>query len=210
MRCTRVALYDIKTGTFDELISQAKSEMVPLFEHSDGFVSYGVAQIDKSAFVSLSTWETRAQADAAAAKAAATRPSRTSICGSDRLGSGDSTRAAAAPRLAPRVLVAHDPPSSAAAATGAGSGCEEIGVRLPRGASPDSQPAQCRSISALASSQSKWPASETRMFGATYRRPKYARKNHGSANPRTPRPTPCWSAVMTSHEGKSEKLEARG
>jgi heme-degrading monooxygenase HmoA len=70
MRCTRVALYDIKTGTFDEVISQAKSEMVPLFENSDGFVSYGVAQIDKSAFVSLSTWETRSQAEAAAAKAA--------------------------------------------------------------------------------------------------------------------------------------------
>jgi heme-degrading monooxygenase HmoA len=70
MRCTRVALYDIKTGTFDEVVSQAKSGMVPLFEHSDGFVSYGVAQIDKTAFVSLSTWENRAQADAATAKAA--------------------------------------------------------------------------------------------------------------------------------------------
>ena len=33
-------------------------------------MSYGVAQIDKTAFVSLSTWETRAQADAATAKAA--------------------------------------------------------------------------------------------------------------------------------------------
>ena len=70
MRCTRVALYDIKTGTFDEVVSQARSGMVPLFEHSNGFVSYGVAQIDKSAFVSVSTWETRAQADAATEKAA--------------------------------------------------------------------------------------------------------------------------------------------
>ena len=68
MRCTRVALYDIKTGTFDEVVSQAKSGMA-LFEHSNGFVSYGIAQIDKTAF-SLSTWETRAQADAATAKAA--------------------------------------------------------------------------------------------------------------------------------------------
>jgi len=70
MRCTRVALYDIKTGTFDEVVGQAKSGMVPLFKESDGFVSYGVAQIDKNAFVSLSTWETREQADAAAVKAA--------------------------------------------------------------------------------------------------------------------------------------------
>ncbi|WP_329483561.1 antibiotic biosynthesis monooxygenase [Kribbella sp. NBC_01510] len=70
MRCTRVALYDIKTGTFDEVVTQAKAEMVPLFKGSDGFVSYGVAQVDKNAFVSISTWETRAQADTAATKAA--------------------------------------------------------------------------------------------------------------------------------------------
>jgi heme-degrading monooxygenase HmoA len=44
--------------------------MVPLFKDSKGFVSYGVAQIDKSAFVSISTWESREQADAAGIKAA--------------------------------------------------------------------------------------------------------------------------------------------
>jgi hypothetical protein len=70
MRCTRVALYDIKSGTFDEVVSLAKEGMVPLFRKSDGFVSYGVAQVDRGTFVSLSTWETRAQADAASAKAA--------------------------------------------------------------------------------------------------------------------------------------------
>ncbi|MFG1626752.1 hypothetical protein [Kribbella sp. NPDC049227] len=70
MRCTRVALYDIKTGTFDDVVSQAKSGMVPLFKDSDGFVSYAVAQVDKNAFVSISTWETRMQADTAAIKAA--------------------------------------------------------------------------------------------------------------------------------------------
>jgi hypothetical protein len=70
MRCTRVALYDIKSGTFDEVVGQAKMGMVPLYQKSPGFVSYAVAQIDKAAFVSLSTWETRAQADAATAKAA--------------------------------------------------------------------------------------------------------------------------------------------
>ena len=70
MRSTRVALYDIKSGTFDEVVSKAEAGIVPLFQHSDGFVSYAVASIDKDAFVSLSTWETRAQADAATAKAA--------------------------------------------------------------------------------------------------------------------------------------------
>ena len=67
--CTaRVALYDIKSGTFDEVVTLAKAGMVPMFQRSDGFVSYGVAQIDKNSFVSLSTWETRAQAHTATRK----------------------------------------------------------------------------------------------------------------------------------------------
>jgi hypothetical protein len=70
VNCTRIALYDITSGTYDEVVDQAKKGMVPLFEHSPGFVSYGVAQVDKTAFVSLSTWQSREQADAATAKAA--------------------------------------------------------------------------------------------------------------------------------------------
>ena len=70
MRSTRVALYDIKSGTFDEVVSKAQSGMVPLFRQSDGFVSYGVARTGKDAFMSFSTWETRAQADAATTTAA--------------------------------------------------------------------------------------------------------------------------------------------
>ena len=70
MRTTRVALYDITSGTFDELLGKAEAGMVPLFQSSEGFVSYGVASVDESALVSLSTWESRAQADAASAKAA--------------------------------------------------------------------------------------------------------------------------------------------
>lgn len=70
MNCTRIALYDITSGTYAEVVEQAKTGMVPLFQHSPGFVSYGVAQIDKTAFVSLSTWRSREQADAATAGAA--------------------------------------------------------------------------------------------------------------------------------------------
>ena len=70
MNCTRIALYDITSGSYDEVVDQAKTGMAPLFQHSPGFVSYGVAQVDKTAFVSLSTWQTREQADAATAKAA--------------------------------------------------------------------------------------------------------------------------------------------
>ena len=70
MNCTRIALYDINSGTFDDVVSQAKTGMAPLFQRSPGFVSYGVARVDNAAFVSVSTWETREQADAATGKAA--------------------------------------------------------------------------------------------------------------------------------------------
>jgi len=70
MNCTRIAFYDITSGSYDEVVDQAKTGMAPLFQDSPGFVSYGVAQIDKTAFVSLSTWQTREQADAASATAA--------------------------------------------------------------------------------------------------------------------------------------------
>jgi hypothetical protein len=70
MNCIRIALYDITSGTYDEIVGLAKTGMVPLFEQSPGFVSYGVAQIDDTAFVSLSTWLNREQSDAATATAA--------------------------------------------------------------------------------------------------------------------------------------------
>ena len=70
MRYTRIALYDITSGTYEEAVSQAKTGLVPVFQSSPGFLSMGVAKIDKAAFVSLSKWETRAQADTATTKAA--------------------------------------------------------------------------------------------------------------------------------------------
>jgi heme-degrading monooxygenase HmoA len=70
MRSTRVALYDIQSGTFEDIRSKAETGMLPLLQQSEGFVSYGVARVDEKAFISLSTWETKAQAHAATAKAA--------------------------------------------------------------------------------------------------------------------------------------------
>jgi heme-degrading monooxygenase HmoA len=70
MRSTRVALYDINSGTFEDIRSKAQTGMLPLLQKSEGFVSYGVARIGEKAFMSLSTWETKAQAHAATAKAA--------------------------------------------------------------------------------------------------------------------------------------------
>ena len=70
MRSTRVALYDIQSGTFEDIRGKAETGMLPLLQQSEGFVSYGVARVDEKAFISLSTWETKAQAHAATTKAA--------------------------------------------------------------------------------------------------------------------------------------------
>lgn len=71
MRHTRIALYDIKSGTYADILDQARTGLLPLLEGSPGFESLGVAEIDPTSFVSVSMWKTREQADAASKKAAA-------------------------------------------------------------------------------------------------------------------------------------------
>lgn len=70
MNCTRIAVYDITPGKFDDVAAEAKAGMAPLFEQSPGFLSYGVAQVEDTKFVSVSTWQSHEQADAAAVQAA--------------------------------------------------------------------------------------------------------------------------------------------
>ena len=71
MRYTRIALYDIKSGgSYAEILSKAKAGLLPMFQASPGFETLGLAEVDKTAFVSVSTWRTREQADAATTKAA--------------------------------------------------------------------------------------------------------------------------------------------
>ena len=71
MRNIRIALYDITSGTFADVLSKAKSAgLVPMFKANPGFQSLGLAELDSTTFVSVSEWETREQADAATKTAA--------------------------------------------------------------------------------------------------------------------------------------------
>jgi heme-degrading monooxygenase HmoA len=70
MRYIRIALYDLKSGTFADVVGKATAGLLPLFQASPGFESLGVSEVDKDSFVSVSTWQTREQADTATAKAA--------------------------------------------------------------------------------------------------------------------------------------------
>ena len=70
MRYIRIALYDLKSGKYADVVNKANAGLLPLFQASPGFESLGVSEVDKDSFVSVSTWQTREQADTATAKAA--------------------------------------------------------------------------------------------------------------------------------------------
>jgi len=63
MKHVRVATYEITSGTFAEIADKAKEGMLPKFQEQDGFVRYGVAEVDPKTCLSISLWETREQAE---------------------------------------------------------------------------------------------------------------------------------------------------
>jgi heme-degrading monooxygenase HmoA len=66
----RMGIYAITKGTYDELIEQARGGLAPILRDSPGFVFYSTTDVGGGRFVSVSTWETREQAETAAAKSA--------------------------------------------------------------------------------------------------------------------------------------------
>jgi hypothetical protein len=70
MQHLRVANYKITKGTFSEIVDTAKGGMLPTFKEQPGFVRYGLADTGEGTCVSISLWETHAQAEAAAPVAA--------------------------------------------------------------------------------------------------------------------------------------------
>ena len=70
MQSLRLANYKIIKGTFPELAEEAKSGMLSTFKTQPGFIRYGLADTGEGTCLSISLWETHAQADAAAPVAA--------------------------------------------------------------------------------------------------------------------------------------------
>jgi hypothetical protein len=62
MRHFRVALYDVTSGTADEVIEIARSGFRPLLEKQPGFVRYETGELDNGGIVSFSIWETADEA----------------------------------------------------------------------------------------------------------------------------------------------------
>ncbi|MDQ6608068.1 MAG: antibiotic biosynthesis monooxygenase [Actinomycetota bacterium] len=66
----RMGIYSITQGTYEELVEQARDGLAPILRDSPGFVFYSVSDVGDGRLVSVSTWESREQAEAAAAKSA--------------------------------------------------------------------------------------------------------------------------------------------
>src|SRR5437764_13478679 len=66
----RMAIYSVTQGTYAELMERAREGLAPVLRESPGFVFYSTTDVGGGRFVSVSTWQTREQAEAATEKAA--------------------------------------------------------------------------------------------------------------------------------------------
>ena len=63
MRHMRIPFYRFKPGTVDLVLRQAQRELLPLFRRQPGCVAYDVVKTGPDAAISVSTWDTRRQAE---------------------------------------------------------------------------------------------------------------------------------------------------
>lgn len=70
MKHVRIATYEIKDGTFDDLAKVAEDGMLRTFRDQPGFIRYGLADLGDKKCLSLSLWETRKDAESSVPVAA--------------------------------------------------------------------------------------------------------------------------------------------
>jgi heme-degrading monooxygenase HmoA len=71
MKHLRLGLYELGSGTFDEVaaIAAGPDGMAQVFRGSPGFISYGLVNCTDGTIASVSVWETAAEAEAASGAA---------------------------------------------------------------------------------------------------------------------------------------------
>lgn len=67
----RVAIWQFKPGTADALAQRVQAEMVPIMEREPGFTGYGVARTGENSAVTVTTFASQEQAQAAGEKTGA-------------------------------------------------------------------------------------------------------------------------------------------
>lgn len=70
MPYARIAVYTFKPGQADEVIRLAKQGLAPIFQAQPGFRRYAAIKTGEDSVISISTWDTKQDADAAVQKAA--------------------------------------------------------------------------------------------------------------------------------------------
>jgi quinol monooxygenase YgiN len=70
MQHVRIATYDIKQGSFEELAKTAREGMLRKLQEQPGFIRYGLADTGERTCVSLSLWQSHKEADASVPVAA--------------------------------------------------------------------------------------------------------------------------------------------
>ena len=72
MQHLRVGLYLLTGGTADQVIERVRSKdgMAEVFQQQPGFVAYGIGVTGDGFLISISIWDSEAQADTATAMAA--------------------------------------------------------------------------------------------------------------------------------------------
>jgi len=70
MEHIRIATYEIKQGSFQEIADAAKSGMLRKFQEQPGFLRYGVADVGNKTALSISLWGSRKDADSSVLVAA--------------------------------------------------------------------------------------------------------------------------------------------
>jgi len=61
----RIAVYALQKGTTGETLQRAQETAFPLYRQRPGFVAYELFQTGDDSIVSVTTWETHEQAEAA-------------------------------------------------------------------------------------------------------------------------------------------------
>src|SRR6266508_1119327 len=62
MRHFRIALFDVTSGSADEVLEIVRAGFLPIFENQHGFVRYEIGKLDNGCIVSFIIWETADEA----------------------------------------------------------------------------------------------------------------------------------------------------
>ncbi len=72
MSHVRIAVYQFKAGvTAEEVVRQTRDLSLPVYQQQPGFVAYEAIQAEGDIWISVTTWQSRRQADAATERIAA-------------------------------------------------------------------------------------------------------------------------------------------